>query len=250
MNCATCESMIDAFLDGELMASEAAEVRAHLDGCAGCAARMSERVALSRRLQAMPRYPAPDVLRARVRGIIGAPDAPRAAVKAPNRGRLRQAAIAAAAIIVLAIGGRVAVQRAGSGAVPEQVLASHLRSLLPGRLIDVQSTDRHNVKPWFNGRIALSPDVPDLGSAGFTLLGGRIDYVGATPVAVVVYQRRQHVISVFSWPSTDRSAAPSFEVRNGYNLIHFGRDGVERWIVSDLNRQELEDFSRRFSAPP
>lgn len=250
MNCATCESLIDAFVDGELMASEAIDTRAHIDTCAVCAARLNQRLALSRQLQAAPRYPAPDVLRARVRGIGTAPVAPQTPVKAPTASYARRAALAAAAVIAIAITGRVVVQRAGSNGVPDQVLASHLRSLLPGRLIDVQSTDRHNVKPWFNGRIALSPDVPNLDSAGYTLVGGRVDYVGTTPTAVVIYRRRQHVISVFSWPSTGRSAAASAETRNGFQLIHLGRDGVERWIVSDLNRQELEDFSRHFSGLP
>jgi anti-sigma factor RsiW len=250
MTCATCESLIDAFVDGELMASEALDTRAHIDTCAGCADRLSQRLALSRQLQGAARYQAPDVLRARVRGIAGAPASPFMPPKTSRPGHLRRAAIAAAAVIAIAIAGGLAVQRSGGSTVPDQVLASHLRSLLPGRLIDVQSTDRHNVKPWFNGRIALSPDVPTLDSAGYALVGGRVDYVGTTLTAVVVYRRRQHVISVFSWPAPKRRIAPSTETRNGFQLIHLARDGVERWIVSDLNRQELEDFSRHFSGAP
>jgi anti-sigma factor RsiW len=129
------------------------------------------------------------------------------------------------------------------GAIAHDVLASHVRSLMPGHLTDVASSNRHNVKPWFNGRLDFSPTVPRLDEQGFPLLGGRLDYVHGRPVAVVVYGRRQHIINVFSWPVGDDGAASSEpRAQNGYNLEHWRDGAVEYWAVSDLNAAELRTF--------
>ena len=116
---------------------------------------------------------------------------------------------------------------------------------MPGHLTDVASNDQHNVKPWFNGRVNMSPDVPRLDSLGFPLIGGRLDYVDGRNVAVVVYMRRQHVINVFSWPASgaaEQTAESSSS--NGYHLLRARHNGMEVWIVSDLNEAELKDFAR------
>jgi anti-sigma factor RsiW len=127
------------------------------------------------------------------------------------------------------------------------VLASHIRSLMPGHLVDVASTDQHNVKPWFNGRLDMSPAVPRLDSLGFPLVGGRLDYVTGRPVAVVVYGRRQHMINVFSWPTPDASSlAPVASTENGYHLVHWRTGGTNVWAVSDLNVAELQQFVAAF----
>jgi anti-sigma factor RsiW len=130
-------------------------------------------------------------------------------------------------------------------AVEGQVLASHIRSLMPGHLTDVASNDQHNVKPWFNGRLNMSPDVPRLDSLGYPLVGGRLDYIDGRNVASVVYSRRQHVINVFSWPSPGASEPPRVaSTSNGYNIIQGRRSGEEVWIVSDLSLPELQAFAR------
>jgi anti-sigma factor RsiW len=90
--------------------------------------------------------------------------------------------------------------------------------------------------------------VPNLDSAGFPLLGGRLDYIDGRTVAVVVYGRRQHMINVFSWPAPGDDRAASSETRNGFHLLHLRQGGIEQWIVSDLNLQELEEFSRRYQS--
>jgi anti-sigma factor RsiW len=118
---------------------------------------------------------------------------------------------------------------------------------MPGHLVDVASTDQHNVKPWFNGRLDMSPAVPRLDSLGFPLVGGRLDYVTGRPVAVVVYGRRQHMINVFSWPTTDASSlAPMASTENGYHLVHWRTGGTDVWAVSDLNLAELQQFVAAF----
>jgi anti-sigma factor RsiW len=133
-------------------------------------------------------------------------------------------------------------ERIATADVATEVLASHVRSLMPDHLTDVRSSDQHNVKPWFNGRLDYSPTVPRLEDQGFPLLGGRVDYVGGRPVAVIVYSRRQHMINVFSWPTRLSDSPLATTSTNGYNMIHWRSHGVERWVVSDLNSSELRSF--------
>jgi len=127
------------------------------------------------------------------------------------------------------------------------ILSSHIRSLMPGHLVDIASTDQRNVKPWFNGRVNMSPAVPRLDSLGFPLIGGRLDYVSGRAVAVIVYGRRQHLINVFSWPVADAPAlAPAASTEKGYHLVHWRNGGTEVWAVSDLNLAELGQFVAAF----
>src|SRR5205807_7500087 len=164
------------------------------------------------------------------------------------RGRIWPRMIAAAAAVAIVSSGLTFAamrQRVVGDSVEQEVLSSHIRSLMPGHLTDVASTDQHNVKPWFNGRVNISPDVPRLDSLGFPLIGGRLDYVDGRNVAVVVYMRRQHVINVFSWPASgaaEQTAESSSS--NGYHLLRARHNGMEVWIVSDLNEAELKDFAR------
>jgi anti-sigma factor RsiW len=153
--------------------------------------------------------------------------------------------VAASSALTLAAVRRQPVEPPVAG----EVLASHIRSLMPTHLVDVQSSDQHNVKPWFNGRIDFSPVVPRLDDQGFPLQGGRLDYIDGRPVAVVVYTRRQHVINVFSWPAdSGADTRTSTATRHGYELVHWRADGIEHWVASDLNRAELELFTRLLRA--
>jgi anti-sigma factor RsiW len=192
-------------------------------------------------------------LKARIRSAIARPDdtdssdasAPRVLTPLPWT-RLAAAAaliaIASSALTFAAVRQQVQAPSVGAG-----ILSSHIRSLMPGHLVDIASTDQHNVKPWFNGRLDVSPAVPRLDSLGFPLLGGRVDYLENRPVAVVVYGRRQHIINVFSWPAaTGTPLAPAASTEHGYHLVHWRRDGLELWAVSDLNLTELQQFVSLF----
>ena len=242
---------LSAYVDGELPPDRAMEIADHLTSCAECASDYAATLATVRTVRAeMVQLRAPDVLRARVRAALR--EEPQETVRrvapTPKRAwRIPWNAVAAALVLVVASSGitLVATKRGASDApVAEAVLASHIRSLMPEHLTDVRSNDQHNVKPWFNGRLDFSPNVPRLDEQGFPLLGGRVDYVHGRSVAVVVYGRRQHVINVFSWPVRDDGvAAAEPRSHNGYNLEHWRDGAVEYWAVSDLNAAELRTFA-------
>ncbi len=123
------------------------------------------------------------------------------------------------------------------------MLASHVRATLGNRVSDVASSDEHTVKPWLSARLAFSPPVTDLSAYGFELRGSRLDYVGGQPVAVLVYQRRLHLIDVFVWPAHGQGAEQML-TRDGFNIERFESAGMSFWLVSDLGRNELNDFAR------
>jgi anti-sigma factor RsiW len=236
----SCEAVnhdLDAYLDRELDTDASKAVRHHLAGCAKCRARVADRQALSRFVRSAPYYSAPDRLRARV-----------AAQATQSRLSSRVLAWAAAAALVIAVGGGVALLRTVTtpeDAAVEAVVDGHVRSLMVDHLVDVQSTDRHTVKPWFLGKVDFAPPVADLASAGFPLVGGRLDYVGGRPAAALVYQRQQHTINVFVSPVADRTS-DSIDSRTvrGFHVRHWARDGMSFWAVSDLNDADLDSFVR------
>jgi len=129
-------------------------------------------------------------------------------------------------------------------------VAGHVRSLLVDHLTDVQTSDQHVVKPWFAGKLALSPPVVDLASTGFPLVGGRLDYLSGQVVAALVYRRREHVINVFIGPGSAEGAQQASRSENmfreGYHVLHWTEGGMSVWAVSDLSLPELEEFRKQF----
>jgi anti-sigma factor RsiW len=156
--------------------------------------------------------------------------------------------IAAGLVIAAAAGwGAGSVQSsarisAASNETANALVDTHIRSLLPGHLLDVVSTDRHTVKPWFAGKTDIAPAVVDLTESGFPLLGGRLDYVDGHSAAALVYGRRQHTINVFVWRSAPGDPpAGSFSAR-GYSLLHWTKDGLTYWAVTDASPADLQAF--------
>jgi len=249
MRCADCLELLSGEIDGELMPAESQDVRDHLAECADCAREHEVLAGTSTLLrQRLVRHSAPDVLKARIRSALAQPsvhDTPPAPVRSAWT-RL----VAAGVMIAVASSGLTYATLSGgirSRSMADDIVASHVRSLMPGHLTDVASTNQHNVKPWFNGRIDLSPVVPALDSVGFPLLGGRLDYLDGRTVAAVVYTRREHVINVYSWPSSGPDAPPSeVKTEKGYHVFQWRRDGFVSWAASDLNRAELDQFVRAF----
>ncbi len=135
------------------------------------------------------------------------------------------------------------VSRFSDVSLREEIVSSHVRSLMPGHLTDVLSSDQHTVKPWFNGKVDFSPPVKDFATHGFPLIGGRIDYVNHKTVAVLVYGRKKHIINLFLWPSPDTAnKEPGVVPIQGYNVIQWVDSGMVYHAVSDLNGTELRDF--------
>ncbi len=236
------EAQLDAYLDGELAASDARELEAHIAHCPECARFRDGRLELRAAITAgIPTFPAPAALRGAVRAA--------ARTRAPRRFTVRDVwrpLALAASLVVVALGSwRLALQRAAGETLADDVLASHIRSLMPGHLTDVLSSDQHTVKPWFNGRLDFSPPVHDFAGQGYPLLGGRLDYVDGRPVAVLAYGRRQHLINVFLWPATrGPSGAPQTRDRHGYHLLHWTTTDYAYWVVSDLGLPELQNFTQ------
>jgi anti-sigma factor RsiW len=133
--------------------------------------------------------------------------------------------------------------------IKSEIVSAHLRSLQAGHLTDVISTDQHTVKPWFNGKLDVAPPVIDLTALGFTLIGGRLDYVDARAIGAVVYRRRLHVINLFvaqtASTETRKARTESFQ---GFNIRSWSEGGLNYWAVSDLAADELAEFSDKFEA--
>ena len=245
MRCPDCREQLDAVVHGELSPDEVMAVNAHIAECAECAEDLTTQESMSRRLkEELVRHAAPDVLRARILSSLARSDAGGTVARVVPWGRWSRLAAAGLVIAVASSLSTAALMRrtAAPRAVADEVLSSHLRSLMPGHLTDVASTDQHNVKPWFNGRVDLSPNVPRLDASGFVLVGGRLDYLASRPVAVIVYARRQHVINVYTWPSAGDERMSTTLSLQGYHFVSWRSAGVETWVVSDLNAAELSDF--------
>ena len=252
--CDEMHLLIQADLDGELTPAEAARVGTHMETCPDCAAVQAGMLRLSARVRAEASYhPAPDSLRGAVRAFIEAETAP-PPEHAPARrtswswqrfrfgsGPSFGAGFALAACLALAI----VLPTGNRDGLTDAVVADHIRSLQPGHLMDVVSSDQHTVKPWFDGRLAFAPPVKDLKAEGFPLAGGRLDYLDGREVAALVYRSRQHVIQLFVWPSgRGLDHAPAQGARNGYNFVRWTQDDMAFWAISDLNAVELADFVR------
>ncbi len=235
------EAQLDAYLDGELAAADARALEAHIAQCPECARWRDDRVTLRASIKSqIPVLRAPDVLRQRVRTQIRSGSRFRAIVV------WRSLALAASVAVVAFGGWQLGLQRGRGESLAAEVLTSHIRSLMPGHLTDVQSSDQHTVKPWFNGKLDYSPPVYDFAGQGFPLLGGRLDYVGGRPVAALVYGRRQHVINVVLWPRDrdPRASAPAAQTRQGYHVLRWVTPDYVYWAASDLGLAELQDFER------
>jgi anti-sigma factor RsiW len=233
------EAQLDAYLDDELAAVDARALEAHIAECADCARFRDGRLALRAAIKArVPAFQAPNALRERVRAALTT------RARRSLWGWWRPLALAASLAVVAVGSWRLALQRAAGDTLADDVLTSHVRSLMPGHLTDVVSSDQHTVKPWFNGRLDFSPPVYDFAGRGYPLVGGRLEYVDGRSVAALVYGRRQHMISVLLWPTgRGPTTVAATQTRQGYHLLHWTTPDYTYWVVSDLGLAELQDFA-------
>jgi anti-sigma factor RsiW len=253
MNCEDARPMIELYADGELELSRSVELERHLESCPDCARAMEEARSLTKAVRGSGVYDeVPRGLTQRVQSAVlreaGLSETRTVSVRRepPKIAWWRPVAIGALALIILSVFAWRWVPNVQRPAeqntlLAQEVLDSHVRSLMADHLYDVPSTDQHTVKPWFDGKVDFAPPVVDLTTDGFELAGGRLDYIDGRPVATVVYRRRKHVINLFMWPE-DKVAPVSATMRNGYNLLHWQSGGLEYWAASDLNVEEMREF--------
>ncbi|MCA8092641.1 anti-sigma factor [Burkholderia anthina] len=289
MDCNEVRALLDADVDRELSAPDALRVQRHVDGCGACRCERERIVALGRAVRQADYHRAPDALRASILAALPAaggaaargpsraepePDAarrprpsgrgwfswpgargdsarPAAAGTGPRIAALPGLGWGVALLVAFAAAGGMALsaRHAQTDRTIDELVASHVRAGLSTRDIDVISTDRHTVKPWFNGRLDYAPPVEDLSASGFPLAGGRLDYVGQRRVAVLVYRYRQHVIDVYVRPAGEgRASAPYATVSQGYALDRWDAAGMTWWAVTDAEPSALTAFRTALDA--
>ena len=252
MSCELPRTMIHGYLDGELDAVRAAEFERHLEQCPECVTALESQESLRSSLQRAELYEkAPAELRQKVLSSLRPAAGPIPFVAPRRRAAVGQwLAIAAVLLLLLYSGWRLFPglgQKNNQTALAAQIVDAHLRSLEPGHLTDVISTDQHTVKPWFDGKLDFAPPVQDFAADGFPLTGGRLDVVGGRTVAALVYGRRKHFVNVFIWPSSNPDAAPSSGAQQGYHWITWQKNGMAYWAVSDTAAADLDELQRLLS---
>ncbi|MDP9084263.1 MAG: zf-HC2 domain-containing protein [Pseudomonadota bacterium] len=253
MQCA--ESLrVQAYFDAEVDAVAAVDIERHIEHCADCRALFQDLERVRTVLRRDSSYVrAPSALKAQIlRGLqeMGAPGEKAAAGAGPASPRrpapvsfwpraFWAGAISGVGGTALAAGLAFLLLRPTlPDPLVEELVNAHVRSLMPTHLIDVISTDRHTVKPWFAGHADVSPVVADFEPQGYRLVGGRADYLNHQRSAVVVYQHGSHVVNVFSWAGNGR-ALPSDVTRNGYHFAFWKTGNIDYCAVADTSRDEL-----------
>jgi anti-sigma factor RsiW len=248
MACDQWRGKLDLYADGELAPAEEAAFRAHLNNCAACAADALDRVQLKRSVQmAGKRYEPSAQLRARIEKTVAKSDSK----KSRPAGGLGWRILFVPALIVLIFtlgvnfyGGR---ERAARQRVYSELADLHVATLASATPVDVISSDKHTVKPWFQGKIPFTFNLPELQGTEFTLVGGRVTYLEQTPGAHLIYLVRKHEISVFIFPER-ALAMPSMPAGPvnalSFNTEGFTQNGLRYFVVGDANAQDIGALSK------
>jgi anti-sigma factor (TIGR02949 family) len=250
MECKTAQNLLEAYLDNELDRTTARELEAHADVCADCSAALGQLDELRRALREQNlRYRAPDSLRERIR--TSAAQAYASVPRTPQRTWLR---LAAACVLAFGAGAvsvlwwHLSATDVTAHRLTSDLFTSHFRALAATSPVDVISSDRHTVKPWFAGKVAQSPLVRDFADQGFALVGGRIDYVGSR-VPVLVYKHGQHLVDVYVFPVDEATYVEGAATLDGYSIEPVTLGGQPAAIVSDMDTKELSRFAGLLSSP-
>jgi anti-sigma factor RsiW len=244
MNCQQAKSLIEPYADGELDAAAILELEKHIHDCPACAVAWRQVQGLKQALkQDTLFFNAPKELRRKVKAELHSQFATGSRWSFPNWNWLTAATTGVAAVCLALL---LTVTLTGPSAqqqLAQEIVSSHIRSLMASHVLDVVSTDQHTVKPWFNGKLDFSPPVKDLAAEDFPLIGGRLDYLGGRSVAALVFQRHKHLINLFIWPAQENRSQPTpFAPIQGYHLVHWSEADMACWAVSDLNEKELMEF--------
>ena len=237
-------NLLHAYLDDELDLVRSMDLEDHLAQCGDCAHEVASYRALRETVSAANlRYEVPAEFRSRLMAELKEVDRPQTVtVISPRRAPWWSWATVAACLLIAASALLLDLRHRSTETIAREVVADHVRSLMAAHITDVVTSDQHTVKPWFNGKLDFSPQVRDVSADGFELVGGRLEYVDGHNAAAVVYQRRKHVINVFSWIASGSDEEPRVAAQQGYNVIAWKASGMEYCAVSDLNQQELSEL--------
>ena len=242
MNHDEAAPLLSAYRDGELDLATCVKIEAHMADCPRCQQKLADDNELVDLLQSeVPAYKPSPFLRTRIEAQLREKKAAAAAPRSWNPIAMiwtySSATVAALVLLGLTLSWSQSVP-----AVDGEAIANHVRSLQVNHLMDVASTDQHTVKPWFAGKLDFSPQVIDLTSAGYPLIGGRLDVLDHRNVAAIIYQRRKHYINLFIWPSDTESLHGRLYNLNGYHALGWTKSGMNYLAVSELGEKELRDF--------
>ena len=240
--CVDQELLLGGLIDGELDAANTALVEAHVARCEGCREEV-DRLQATRNLLRSDgvRHSAPEALASRIGALRELQP------KAANDNRfLRWLGPGAVGALAAALAMVTVLPSDTQTIVDQELVSSHVRSLQPGHLTDVQTTNQHIVKPWFNGRIDFAPPVPELADRGFPLAGGRLDSIDGKTVAAIVYHRRLHTVNVFVWPSSN--AHERIFQKDGFAVTQWSHAGLRFAAISDIPSSELCEFQQLYRA--
>lgn len=240
--CVDQELLLGGLIDGELDAANTALVEAHVARCEGCREELERLQAVRNLLHADEvRHQAPEALSKRIAAL------PELSPEPANSNRRLAGWLApgitgalAASLAMVTFVNPLQQQ----SALDDQLISSHVRSLQPGHLTDVKTTNQHIVKPWFNGKIDFAPPVPELADQGFPLAGGRLDSIDGKTVAAIVYHRRLHTVNLFVWRGEANDT--KVVVENGYSVAEWHEDGLNFAAVSDIPADELRLFRDQY----
>jgi len=248
MNCSRTQQMLDAWIDHELDEQTAGVLSVHCSGCPACAALKADREHIRNLVRELtPRHAAPPGFKQEVlRNLRRTSEAPVRVVSLRRAWSMVMAGAAAGAFAMFLLVQLPLHDRT----TPERVVASHVAALASGSVVQVESADRHTVKPWFQGKVDFAPPVLDLTAHGYTLLGARLDAIGSTPAAAIVYRIRNHPIDLYVWPS-EGSVPASLQVatHRGFGIAYWSGNGLHFAAVSDVNRHDLERFALLMQSP-
>ncbi|GAB7522924.1 anti-sigma factor family protein [Paraburkholderia sp. 2C] len=243
--------LIAGYVDEELGLSEALDFEHHLAGCQLCQEQLAkQKLARSRLKHAHLQVETPDDLSRRISAALSTQKSMWRRLgelfRLPGRTNpFAWAPVGAVAISALALSGSAGLYLSipsSESRLSHELLDNHIRSLQENHLIDVISTDRHTVKPWFNGKLDYTPPVVDLAQQGYALVGGRMDVVNGRPVSVLVYRYKLHPINLYVWPGSDARSSTRITERDGYHLAHWNAAGMDFWAVTDAGEEELSGF--------
>ena len=249
MHCKEIEQKLERYFDNELSLSEKQVLDEHLSGCSDCARILAGLDFLKHNLAEKAVYQAPAGLQRKINTQL----ALQIREEKPPFSAMPWLGFSGgvmAMVTALVVGVLLYLPTPQGRTIPDEVISAHVRSLLVDHITDVSSNNSHTVKPWFSGKLDYSPPVPNLARQGFPLIGGRLDYFQQRSISVMVYRQRAHIINLFVWPVTDGKAGDLRKLsRQGFHLRHWQKNGLQFWLISDLNQKELDRFVRLLHRP-